>query len=333
MNRPVAVRWGILSTARINEPVIAAAGAADRVGLGAVGASDRVDLVAVASRDQARADAYASEHGIGRAHGSYEALLADPDVEAIYISLPNSLHVEWSIRALEAGKHVLCEKPLGRRPEEVERAFDVAEKAGLVLMEGFMWRHHPQTRALEEIVSSGRIGELRVVLTRFSFALDDPENVRMRPELDGGGLMDVGCYCVNGARLLAGEPDLVFGRQVVGPTGVDIRFLATLHFPGDLLAHLLCGMDLPYSARLEAVGTEASAVVVDPWLCRDPHVEIGDERIEVEDADRFQLELENMSDAIRGEAEPLLGRADAVGQARVLEALRRSAESGRAISL
>jgi D-xylose 1-dehydrogenase (NADP+, D-xylono-1,5-lactone-forming) len=322
MDPLVAVRWGILSTARINRPVIAAARA-----------SDRTELVAVASRDQARADAYARENEIERAHGSYEALLADADVEAVYISLPNSLHVEWTIRVLEAGKHVLCEKPLDRRPDEVERAFEAAERAGLILMEGFMWRHHSQTRALEEVVRSGRIGEPRVVLTRFSFPLDDPENIRMRPELDGGGLMDVGCYCISGARLVGGEPELVFGRQLVGPTGVDVRFAATLLFPGDVLGQFVCGMDIPFSARLEVVGSEASAVVPDPWLCRDPHIEIGDERIDVEDADRYQLELENMSDAIRGEGEPLLDRADAIGQARTIDALYRSAETGAAVSL
>jgi D-xylose 1-dehydrogenase (NADP+, D-xylono-1,5-lactone-forming) len=322
MNPLVTVRWGILSTARINQPVIAAARA-----------SDRFELVAVASRDQARADAYARENEIGHAYGGYEALLDDPDVDAIYNSLPNSMHVEWTIRALEAGKHVLCEKPLDRRLDEVERAFDAAERAGLILMEGFMWRHHPQTRALEEVVRSGRIGEPRAVLTRFSFPLDDPENIRMRPELDGGGLMDVGCYCISGARLIGGEPELVFGRRVVGPTGVDVRFVGTLHFPGDVLGQFVCGMDIPFSARLEVVGSEASAVVPDPWLCRDPPIEIGDDRIDVEDADRYQLELENMSDAIRGEAEPLLGRPDAVGQARTIDALYRSAESGAAVPL
>jgi xylose dehydrogenase (NAD/NADP) len=321
MNAALAVRWGILSTARINLPVIAAARA-----------SDRCEVVAVASREQARADAYAREHGIERAYGAYEALLEDPDVDAVYNSLPNSLHVEWTMRALEAGKHVLCEKPFDRTPEEVERTFDVAERNGLVLMEAFMWRHHPQTKKLAEVVRSGRIGEPRVVLARFSFPLEDAADIRMRPELDGGGLMDVGCYCVSGARLIGGEPVLAFGRQRVGPTGVDVRFLGTLEFPGGLLAHFTCGMDIPFSARLEVVGSEASAVVPDPWGCRDPHVQVGDERISVPEADRYQLELENMSDAIRGEAEPLLGRADAVGQARTIDALYRSAESGTAVA-
>jgi predicted dehydrogenase len=194
------VRWGLLSTARINRLVLA--GARE---------SDRVDVVAVASRDRARAEEYARENGIERAYESYEALLADPDVEAVYISLPNSLHVEWSIRALQAGKHVLCEKPLSRRRAEVEEAFDVAERAGLALMEAFMYRHNPQTARLKELVEQGAIGRLRLIRATFSFPLTDAENIRLDPALDGGGLMDVGCYCVSGSRLLAGEPREVFG--------------------------------------------------------------------------------------------------------------------------
>src|SRR5215208_1770343 len=157
------VKWGIISTAHINRLVIPGAKA-----------SPKVDLVAVASRDQARADEYAREWGIGRAHGSYEALLADPEIEAVYISLPNNLHVEWSIRALEAGKHVLCEKPLTRRVA-------AAEQAGRVLSEAFMYRHNPQTKRLESLVDSGAIGELRLVRAAFSFAMYDEQNIRLRP--------------------------------------------------------------------------------------------------------------------------------------------------------
>ncbi|MDX6388880.1 MAG: hypothetical protein QOD85_2682, partial [Gaiellaceae bacterium] len=190
------VRWGILSTARINHAVLEPA----RV-------TDKAEVIAVASRAAARAKDYAAEHGVERAYGSYEELLADPDVEAVYNSLPNSLHVDWSIRALEAGKHVLVEKPFSRHPAEVERAFAVAEKAGLLVMEAFMYRHHPQTRKLEEVVSSGAIGELRQLRSTFSFTLDKPDDIRWRPELDGGALMDLGCYCVSAFRLLAGEPE------------------------------------------------------------------------------------------------------------------------------
>ena len=312
----------MLSTARINDLVLAAARQ-----------SDAAAVVAVASRDRERAESYAVEHGIERAHGSYEALLGDPDVEAVYISLPNSLHVEWTIRALEAGKHVLCEKPFDKRPEEVERAFDVAERAGLVLMEAFMYRHHPQTRKLEEVVRSGAIGELRQLRTSFSFLLDDPENVRLRPELDGGAVMDLGCYCISNCRLLAGEPELVFGRQHVGPTGVDVRFNGFLQFPGPVFAEFDCAFDLPEDTGFEAIGSEGAVVVSDPVRIRDPHLLLNGERIDVEDVDRYLLQIENFSAAVRGEVAPLLGRDDALGQARVIDALYRSAGSGAAVSL
>lgn len=317
------VRWGLLSTARINHGAL----------IVPAGQTELAEIVAVASRDQSRADDYAREHGIPRAHGSYEALLADDDVEAVYISLPNSPHVEWSVRALEAGKHVLCEKPFTRHPDEAERAFDAAERAGRLLMEAFMYRHHDQTRTLKTTVESGAIGDLRHVTSRFSFTLTNTDDVRMRPELDGGALMDLGCYCLSGCRLLAGEPDVVLGQQHVGPTGVDVRFAALLHFPGDVTAEFHCGFDLPDGAGLEAVGADRRVLVREPFRCIDPHLELGDDRIEVDDTDRYLLQLENFSAAVRGEAELLLGRDDAVGQARAIDALYRSAATGTAVSL
>lgn len=322
----MTVNWGFLSTARINRLVLA--GARE---------SDRLDVVAVASRDRARAEAYARENGIERAYGSYEDLLADPDVEAVYISLPNSLHVEWSIRALQAGKHVLCEKPLSRRPAEVEDVFDAAEQAGLVLMEAFMYRHNPQTARLKELVDSGAIGTLQLVRAAFSFPLADAANVRLNAALDGGSLMDVGCYCVSGARLLAGEPDRVYGEQVVGDSGVDVLFSGTMRFPGGVIAQLDCGLRMPNRDELEAVGEAGSVFLDDPWHCRTPVLRLrgegGDEEIAVDASDSYRLELENVSDAIRGDAAPLLGREDAVGQARAIEALYRSAEEGRPVTL
>jgi xylose dehydrogenase (NAD/NADP) len=313
------VRWGLLSTARINEAILT----------GAAG-TDTTEIVAVASRDQERADAYAAEHGLGRAHGSYEALLEDPEVEVVYNSLPNSLHVEWSIRALEAGKHVLCEKPMDKRPDAVERAFDTADKAGRLLMEAFMYRHHPQTLKMAELVAGGAIGELRQLRTRFSFMLDDPADVRMLSDLDGGALMDLGCYCISMQRLLAGEPELVFGRQRLGGDGVDVGFDGVMHFPGDVLGEFYCAFDLPAANGLEAVGSTGIAFVPDPVSCRDPHVELNGERIDVEDVDRYCLQVANFSAAVRGEVEPLLGRADALGQVRTIAALYRSAESCKA---
>ena len=321
-----SLRLGFLSTAKIGDLVLRGARK-----------SDKVEVVAVASRDLARAQAHARERGIERAYGSYEDLLADPELDAVYVALPNVFHVEWSIRALEAGKHVLCEKPLSRDPAEVERAFDAAARAGRILMEGFMYRHHPQMRKLEELVAEGAIGDLRAVRSAFTFVLDRPGDVRWTPELGGGSLLDVGCYCVSGSRLLAGEPEVVYAEQRLGETGVDVHFAATMRFPGDVLAHFDCGFDAPQQGLLEAVGSEGSILVPDPFIIdtwgldlrRDGRVE----RVELEKRNKYQAELENLAAAINGEAEPLLGRVESVGQARALDALLRSAELGEPVAL
>jgi xylose dehydrogenase (NAD/NADP) len=322
----MGVKWGILSTADINRKVIPGAHA-----------SDRVDLIAVASREQERAEAYAREWEIERAYGSYDALLDDGNVEAVYISLPNTMHCEWSIRALEAGKHVLCEKPMSRSAAEVEQAFDVAERTGRLLTEAFMYRHNPQTRRLWELVDDGAIGELRLVRSTFSYSLYDAENIRLRTDVDGGSLMDVGCYCVSGSRLLAGEPEAVHGRQLLGPTATDWVFAGSMVFPGEVFALFDCGTSLPERDELEAVGSEGALFLDDPWHCQEPVIELrrdGEvERIELAPEDSYRLELENLSDAIRGEAELVLGREDAVAQARAIEALSRSAETGEAVRL
>jgi D-xylose 1-dehydrogenase (NADP+, D-xylono-1,5-lactone-forming) len=323
---PAKVRWGFLSTARINRRLLAAAEK-----------TDAAEVVAVASRDSDRAEAYAVEHGISRSHGSYEALLEDSEVDAVYISLPNSLHVEWSVRALAAGKHVLCEKPLTRSPEEAEYAFEAADRAGRILMEAFMWRHSPQTAKLAQLVEGGVIGELQLVRATFSFPLEGRRNIRLDPDLGGGALMDVGAYCVSAARLLAGEPERVYGEQVIGDSGVDVLFTGVLRFPRGVLAEIDAGMYLPRRDGLEAVGTEGSLVISDPWLAQRLvlHLRRGESREEIAlpPADPYRLELENMCAAIGGEAKPLLGREDAVGQAMVLDALYKSADEGRPVEL
>lgn len=320
------VRFGIVSTAHINRLVIPGAHA-----------SDKVELVAVASRDLARAEEYARTWEIERAYGSYEELLAAPDIDAVYISLPNTLHCPWSIAAMEAGKHVICEKPLSRSPREVEEAFDVSERTGRLFTEAFMYRHNPQTKRLAELVRDGAIGDLRLVRSAFSYSLYDPENIRLRTDVDGGSLMDVGCYCVSGSRLLAGEPESVFGQAFVGPTGTDWVFTGSLRFPGDVLAQFDCATALTDRDELEVVGSEGSLFLDDPWHCRSPVIELrregGVERIELEPVDSYQLELENLADAIDGEAPLLLGREDAVAQARTIEALSRSAETATQVSL
>ena len=322
-----AVKWGIISTADINRKVIPGAHA-----------SPKVELVAVASRDQARADEYAKRWGIERAYGTYEALLADPEIEAVYISLPNTLHCDWSIKALDAGKHVLCEKPLSRHTEQVVAAFDAADRTGRLLSEAFMYRHNPQTKRAKELVDEGAIGELRLVRSAFSYSLYDEGNIRLRTDVEGGALMDVGCYNVSGSRLFGGEPQHVYGEAWFGPSGTDWVFSGTLRFPGDVIALFDCGTAMTGRDELEAIGSEGSLFLDDPWHGDEPVIELRHrdgsvDRIEVEHANSYQRELENVTDAANGEAELLLGREDAMGQARALAALHKSAERGEPVSL
>ncbi|MCW3015005.1 MAG: putative oxidoreductase [Solirubrobacterales bacterium] len=322
------LRWGLVSTANINDAVLGTTNPpADR-------------FVAVGSRDLVRAQAYAQDKGIPRAHGSYEDLFADPDVDAVYVSLPNGMHTEWAIKALEAGKHVLCEKPFDRDPAAVARAFDVAEARGLVLAEAFMWRHHPQVDRAVQLLADGAIGNVRLLKASFSFVLDDPANVRLFRGLDGGSLMDVGCYCVSGLRTLAGaEPMRVQAERVDGGDGVDVRLVATLRFPGDVVATLDCGFDIAPRAELEAIGDGGTLKLLDPWHGTDPVIELrraggpedrkfeGEpERIRVDAPDKYLLELEDFEAAVRGERPPRIGRDDAVAQATTIAALYRAAD-------
>jgi len=319
------LRLGLLSTARINRPMV-----------GAARASARVEIVAVASRDSDRAQAYAREHGVPHAVAGYDALLAADDVDAVYVSLPNALHAKWSIRALEAGKHVLCEKPLTRDPREAEAAAAAAEAAGRVLMEAFMYRHHPQTARVVELVRGGAIGRVRAAYADFTFPLADAADIRLSAELGGGSLMDVGCYSVSGARLLFGEPERVLGEAVLGDSGVDVAFHGTLRFAGDVVAQFVSSFRLPVHQRLEVFGEDGSLLVEAPWrtdwggelvLARGRNVE----RAPVDPVDSYALQLENFADAAQGRADPLVTREDALGQARAIAALYRSAAEGVAV--
>ena len=313
------MRLGLLSTARINEQLVAGARKAPGV-----------EVVAIGSRDRARGEAQAQTLGVPRAHASYEALLADSDVEAVYVALPNSLHIEWSLRALEAGRHVLCEKPLSRHPDDVARAFDVAERNRLVLAEAFMWRHHPQAHRLIDLL--GEIGELRLIRASFSFLLDRPGDLRLSAALDGGALMDVGCYCLSATRLLAGEPLTVSAQQVCGGDGVDVRLTGLLRFPADVLASIDCGLDLAARDELEVTGTRGVLWLDDPWHSRSPAIELrrGEgsvQRIAVEPLDPYACELEDFAAAVAGERPSRYGREDAVAQARAIAAIYASAEA------
>jgi D-xylose 1-dehydrogenase (NADP+, D-xylono-1,5-lactone-forming) len=314
------LRWGLLSTARINDAILGAGNA---------------NVTAVASRDAARAEAYAATRGIARAHGSYEALLDDPGVDVVYVSLPNALHLPWAVKALQAGKHVLCEKPLSRSAADVAAAFDVAERHGRILTEGFMWRHHPQVAAAVGLIADGAIGPLRIVRAAFSGAVAQDGDPRLVRALDGGALMDVGCYCVSGARTLAGaEPVAVEAQRVRGGDDVDVVLTGLLRFAGDVLATIDCAFAGPYRSGLEAIGEGGSLRLLDPWHARDAVIELraGDgataERIAVPQANHYALQIADLEAAIRGERpSPLLGRDDALGQARTIEALYAAAEA------
>lgn len=318
------MRWGVLSTAGINEKMLA----------GAALARD-VDVAAVASRDVDRAESFAARWGIGRAYGSYDALLADDTIDAVYVPLPNAMHHQWTLRALRAGKHVLCEKPYSRRPCEVEEAFGEADARGLVLSEGFMYRYHPQIRELARIITDeDLIGEVRLVVSSFTWPTESSDDVRLDASLDGGALLDVGVYCVNASRLLIGEPQTVSAHQRLGLTGVDMAFAATMQVGSGALAHFDCGVDLPGRSHLEVVGSRGTVHVSDPWHGLEPDLTVVMQgqparHLPVLRANPYQLELEEFGKAVRRETHHVLGRADAMSQARAVDALLRAAASGK----
>jgi predicted dehydrogenase len=299
------IRLGLLSTAGINAAM-----------LGARGDGAPFTIEAVSSRDPARAEAYARELAIPRWHGSYDDLLADPQIDALYVALPCALHHEWTMRALRAGKHVLVEKPYTRRPEEVDEAWDLAEASGLVLQEAFMWRHSNQTRLLLELLP--RVGEVQTLHASFFGILPRDDDVRFDPRLGGGVLLDIGCYCVSAARLVLGEPSSVHGEAAWGGTGVDLRFAGTLRF-GDTVATFACGFTARDN-RLEVVG--ADGVLVVPRLFVDPPglVLVNGEEHRVEPGNQYRAQLDRFCAAIRGDG-PAIPRGEMLGQARTLDAL------------
>ena len=330
-----SVRWGMLSTAGIGRLVATA-----------MRQSEQADLVAVASRDAARARVYADDVGIDASFGSYEELLAADEVDAVYVALPVSMHAEWTLRALEAGKHVLCEKPFTLDPLDAARCFHAAEAAGRVCIEGLMYRLHPQTTLAARLVAEGAIGRLATVRAALTVSVP-PGDIRRSVPLGGGALGDLGCYCVSAIRLFAGEPERAHAEQVRdGEDGVDLRMAATLAMPDGVLGLLDVGLDLPRRDELELIGTQGKVTVPDPWLCRAGHVELErdgrSERLPVDptgtvltdpDHDAYRIEFEAASAAIAGTEKPRFGRADAIAQAEALEALQRSAAQGRPVEL
>ena len=315
-----SLRWGLLSTARINRALIPA-----------IRAGARSELVAVASRDADRATEYARQWDIPQAFGSYEAMLADPSINAIYISLPNHLHVDWTIKAARAGKHVLCEKPMALDPNDVDRVAEAAKAAGVVVSEAFMYRHHAQTHQILALLDEGVVGELRLVRGCFSFLLTRDDDVRLRPEWGGGSLWDVGCYPVSYARLVMGaEPVAVSGLSERGPTGIDLAFCGALQFPGGRLATFDCGFRAAFRTFMEFVGTEASLEAPNPFK-PGPHEHLRLVRegmattIDVQGAALYSGEVEDLECAALDGRAPAVSLADTRGNVAVLSALYQSA--------
>jgi predicted dehydrogenase len=321
------LRWGLMGTARINRMVIPPLRSS---------AGNR--LLAVASREPAKSAAYAKEWGVERAHGSYEALLADPEIDAVYIPLPNHLHAEWTIRSARAGKHVLCEKPLALSVAEVDTMGAAAREKGVVLAEAFMYRHHPQTLKVKALVDGGAIGPVRFVRGTFSFPLTRPDDVRLRPEWGGGCLWDVGCYPLSFTRYLLGaEPVEVTGAQVLGPTGIDETFAGQLAFPGGVLAQIDAGFRSPLRTGIEVAGTEGTILVRQPWRPEGLPILLtrgsDTEEIVVGGEDRYLLEIEDLAECVRTGREPRVALAESRGNVATIAALLESARSGRPVRL
>ncbi|MDP2776153.1 MAG: Gfo/Idh/MocA family oxidoreductase [Anaerolineales bacterium] len=320
------LNWGLLSTAKINRALIEP-----------LNASKRTRLLAIASRNISSAEAYAREHKIPRAHGSYEALPADPEIDVIYNSLPNHLHAEWAIKALRAGKHVLCEKPFALTLAEVDEMISAAKETGKVLAEAFMYRHHAQTLKVKEIVDSGVLGKLQLIQGAFTFTLTRAGNFRFVKEMGGGSLWDVGCYPISYARMIVGEaPVEVFGWQVEGPGGSDESFIGQMRFANGIHAQFDSGFKSPARSYMEIIGSDAVLkipVPFKPGRKNTLYLLDGDmeKEINVAGSDLYLGEVDDMCDAILLNKPPRIPLSDSHGNIAVILALIESADNNRPV--
>ena len=326
MTSTSVVRWGVLSTADIGMSKVTPA----------IQRAPNADVVAIASRDGARARAAAATLGIAAAYDSYDALLDARDVDAVYVPLPNDQHAEWTIKAMQAGKHVLCEKPLAMSADQAHDMVDASTQSGVLLQEAFMYRHHPTWVETVRLVRDGRIGDLQAVHTFFSYYNDDPSNIRNRRENGGGALMDIGCDAINAARLLVGaEPDGVVGSVRRDPTtGVDTLSSAVLTFPGGVQSSFTVGIRSEPYQRVHVIGSNGRIEVeipfnIPPHLPTRLHVSAGGDppvaphtvSLTVEEADQYTVQAELFGQAILDGAPAPVHPADAVANMRVIDSL------------
>jgi len=327
MSRQV-LNWGFLSTSRIN-----------KVLLEPLRESKRNVLLAVASRNKNRAEEYAREKNIKQAYGSYDELLQDKEIDVIYNALPNHLHAHWTIKAMEAGKHVLCEKPLAQSVEEVDAISTAAQRYNKVVTEGFMYRTHVQTYLIKDIIRSGKLGKIKMIRSNFTFMMNKPDDYRWKPEMGGGSLWDIGCYPLSFARtVLESEPLEVFGQQVTGRTGIDDSFIALIRFPNDIFVCFDCSICVPFRVFMEIVGDEASLQVPCPFNPgTEEKLELirqgGTETVIVHGTPKYLSEIEDIADAILTKKPPAISLADSRANVAAILALFESAKIGKPVFL
>ena len=326
MEKEPSLRWGLLSTARINRAVIPP-----------IRKSKRSRLLAVASRHPQSAEDFAQKWQIPRAHASYEALLADPEIDVIYNPLPNSLHAEWCVRAVQAGKHVLCEKPLAVSLEQMDEMQAASARTGKAITEAFMYRHHPQTLRVKELIESGTIGKLQLIRGAFTYIASRPNDVRFDPALGGGCVWDVGCYPISYARTMIGlEPDEVYGWQTLSPAGIDIHFVGQMKFPGDIYAQFHASFITPYAPFVEIIGDQGTLYIPKPFVPGKNEKIIlkqagQNQVIRVQGPDLYQGEVADMEDAILLGKPPRVTLKDSRNNTAVILALLESAHLGHPI--
>jgi len=323
------IRWGLLSTANINRMLIPA-----------IRQSERGELTAVASRNEETAVTYANQWDIPQTFGSYQEMLDSDAIDAIYNPLPNHLHAEWSIKAMRAGKHVLCEKPFALSLEEVDEMTAVSQETGMVLAEAFMYRHHPQTKMIGKMVRNGRIGQISLVRATFNFMLTNPNNVRLVPEYGGGCLWDVGVYPVSFAQyIMGGPPQWVFGSQRLGETGVDVFFAAQMGYGDGRIAQISASFSSPFHMMAEILGTEGSLSVTRPFIKQDEGRVIytpadGEpQEIAIPDEYLYLGEVEDMHNAILHGRSNYLTLTESRNHVKTVLALYESAQTQQTVHL
>lgn len=321
------VRWGILGAANINHDVIPA-----------IKKAQHSEVVAIASRTLEKAQSQAEQFDIAKAYEGYEQVLNDPTIDAVYIPLANHLHAQWTIHALEAGKHVLCEKPLVLSLEEADAVMAAAKRTGKIVMEGFAYLHQPQTKRVKELVLSGMIGDLRNINGTFSFIFENMEDFRWNPAFGGGSLLDIGSYPVTYAYWLHGLPYEVFGQKRLAKSGVDMAFAGQMHFDDGVVSLIDCSFDQEFFLDMDIRGTQGRIRVDLDGAPQGPQVinvyhDGGVEAIPVESANQYVCQIQNMEDAILGKAAPLISLEDSRNFTKILLALHQSAQANKPITI